>query len=173
MVKIGLQIKANMEFTTGLVPSDPDLFRWELKIKCTQCGEVPDHWQYVSLSEQQPLKGGRGTANYISKCKLCSNQNSLDIKANSICNYDFKDSNRFKTIVVFDCRGLEPVEFSPRDGWKAQGCKENAEDGGIETTSTIFSDVDLSDKEWSDYDEKSGEATVISEFEVNFVTVKD
>jgi hypothetical protein len=80
MVKIGLQIKANMEFTTGLVPSDPDLFRWELKIKCTQCGEVPDHWQYVSLSEQQPLKGGRGTANYISKCKLCSNQNSLDIK---------------------------------------------------------------------------------------------
>jgi hypothetical protein len=63
--------------------------------------------------------------------------------------------------------------FSKKTPSITQGCKENAEDGGIETTSTIFSDVDLSDKEWSDYDEKSGEATVISEFEVNFVTVKD
>ena len=41
-----------------------------------------------------------------------------------------KDNNRLKTIVVFDCRwpvhldmqshprGLEPVDFSPRNGWK-------------------------------------------------------
>ena len=27
-------------------------------------------------------------------------------------------NNKFKTIVVFDCRGLEPVDFSPRNGWK-------------------------------------------------------
>ena len=40
-------------------------------------------------------------------------------------------------------------------------------------TSTIFSDVDLTDKEWADYDEKSDESTCISEFEVKFVVVKD
>ena len=28
------------------------------------------------------------------------------------------DNNKFKTMVVFDCRGLEPVDFSPREGWK-------------------------------------------------------
>ena len=26
------------------------------------------------------------------------------------------DSNKFKTMVAFDCRGLEPVDFSPRVG---------------------------------------------------------
>ena len=50
--------------------------------------------------------------------------------------------------------------------------KEN-EDGEGEVTSTIFSDVDLTDKEWADYDEKSDESTCISEFEVKFVTVKE
>ena len=33
------------------------------------------------------------------------------------------DNNKFKTIVIFDCRGLEPVDFDPRDGWKSQGYK--------------------------------------------------
>jgi hypothetical protein len=36
----------------------------------------------------------------------------------SLASYNFADSNKFKTIVVFDCRGVEPVEFSPRNGWK-------------------------------------------------------
>ena len=35
--------------------------------KCTQCGEVPEHWQYATLSEEQALKGGRGSANFIYK----------------------------------------------------------------------------------------------------------
>ena len=37
--------------------------------------------------------------------------------------YDMLDNNKFKTIVIFDCRGLEPVDFDPRDGWKSQGYK--------------------------------------------------
>lgn len=37
--------------------------------------------------------------------------------------YDMQDNNEFKTIVIFDCRGLEPVDFDPRDGWKSQGYK--------------------------------------------------
>ena len=47
------------------------------------------------------------------------------------------------------------------------------DDGEGEVTSTIFSDVDLTDKEWADYDEKSDESTCISEFEIKFVTVKE
>ena len=35
-----------------------------------------------------------------------------------------KDNNQFKTIIAFDCRGMEPVEFSPRNGWKVCGYKE-------------------------------------------------
>ena len=36
----------------------------------------------------------------------------------SLASYNQVDNNKFKTIVVFDCRGMEPVEFSPRNGWK-------------------------------------------------------
>ena len=67
MVKIGLQIKANLEFVTGLIPDDIPNFNWCLKIKCPQCNEVADKWQFVTLSEEQPLKGGRGSANFIYK----------------------------------------------------------------------------------------------------------
>ena len=90
-----------------------------------------------------------------------------------------KDNNKAKTIVVFDCRGLEPVDFSPRMGWKVgkglclyltvpltvpyndyvivlkvSGWKED-DDGEGGESGTVFEDVDLTDKEWADYDERS------------------
>ncbi len=170
MVKIGLQIRATLEFVTGL-RADGDDFRYYLKLKCANCGEVPDHWQYVSMAEKQPVKGGRGDANCVSKCKLCSRENSLDILEASLASYDAKDSGNWKTIVAMDCRGMEPVEFSPRNGWAAKGYKED-EDGEGQETGTAFEDVDLSDKDWADYDEKSSESTVISEFEAQFVKLK-
>ena len=100
------------------------------------------------------------------------------------------DNNKFKTVVVFDCRGIEPVDFSPRNGWtvtdlswpgvesfirnvEVRGWREDEdEDDGGRETGTEFTDVDLTEKEWAEYDEKSGESTLISELEVNFVTVK-
>ena len=56
LMKVGLQIKANLENVTGLIPENVQEFCWHLKLKCTECGEIPDHWQYVTLSEEQPLK---------------------------------------------------------------------------------------------------------------------
>ncbi|CAI5929924.1 unnamed protein product [Closterium sp. NIES-65] len=50
---------------------------------------------------------------------------------------------------------MEPVEFIPKDGWQAEG----AESG------TKFEDIDLSDKEFSDYDEKAGESVSILNIE--------
>jgi hypothetical protein len=172
MVKIGLQIKAFLENVTGLEPEGDD-FRWYLKFKCANCGEVPDHWQYINRTESQPVKGGRGEANCVAKCKLCSRENTVDIIADSINSYNHADSNKFKTVVVIDCRGMEPVEFSPRNGWTVKGYKESQDDDedGAET-GTTFEDVDLTEKEWADYDEKSNESTCISEFESQFVKVK-
>ena len=56
LMKVGLQIKANLENVTGLIPENVQEYCWHLKLKCTECGEIPDHWQYVTLSEEQPLK---------------------------------------------------------------------------------------------------------------------
>ena len=53
-------------------------------------------------------------------------------------------------------------------GWKES---EDEDEEGRESGS-VFEDVDLTELEWADYDERSGESTVISEIEVKFVTVK-
>ena len=44
--------------------------RWYMKLKCANCGETPDHWQYVDQVDKQPLKGGRGEACAVIKCKV-------------------------------------------------------------------------------------------------------
>lgn len=75
--------------------------------------------------------------------------------------YTNSDDGKFKSIVTFDCRGIEPIEFQPSEGWKAK----------VEESGSVF-DVDLSEKEWVDYDEKIKNSVGISEFESQFVKVK-
>lgn len=62
---------------------------------------------------------------------------------------------------MFDCRGIEPVDFLPNKGWIAKA----AESG------TVFNDIDLSE-DWVDYDEKLSESVGIYEFESKFISVK-
>ena len=56
MVKIALQIQAFMENVTGLQPADPEDYKYFFKFKCSNCAEVPDHWQHISLADEHPLK---------------------------------------------------------------------------------------------------------------------
>ncbi|XP_014668654.1 PREDICTED: UPF0587 protein C1orf123-like [Priapulus caudatus] len=158
MVKIGLQFRASLENVTNLGP-DGDDFRWYLKLKCLNCGEVGDKWQYLTLLESTALKGGRGHASLVTKCRFCMRENSIDILKDLIQPYTIDDNNRFKTMVVFDCRGVEPTDFSPRTGFIAQGADSN----------TVFNDISLTEKEWADYDEKTKESVGIYEVEQKFV----
>lgn len=155
-MKIGLQIKAQLEFITDLKPDGED-FRWYIKTKCLNCGELSKTFVYISLLENNPLKGGRGHASMVSKCKLCSRENSIDILKDTITPYTADDSETFKKIVAFECRGMEPIEFQPRTGWVAKGAE----------TSSSFN-IDLTEGEWCDYDEKAGESVGIYEIESKF-----
>ena len=69
-----------------------------MKFQCTSCAEISDHWQYVSLSEEQPKSWQdpkqkrtstppRGHVNHTVKCKLCSKSNNLTIMEGSIRPY--------------------------------------------------------------------------------------
>uniref|UniRef100_A0A3B3HWZ5 CXXC motif containing zinc binding protein n=1 Tax=Oryzias latipes TaxID=8090 RepID=A0A3B3HWZ5_ORYLA len=109
-----LYFYATLENVTNVRPLGED-FRWFLKLKCGNCGEIPDKWQYVTLVESVPLKGGRGHASMVQKCKLCARENSIDILADTITAYNAEDNETFKTMVQFECRGLEPVDFQPQD----------------------------------------------------------
>ncbi|GBP02846.1 UPF0587 protein CG4646 [Eumeta japonica] len=76
--------------------------------------------------------------------------------------YNQTHNNQFHTIVVFDCRGTEPVEFAPQAGWLVQSA-----DGGQK-----FEDVDLSENEWVDYDEKNKQSVGVYEFASKFIKLK-
>uniref|UniRef100_F1LFV1 Uncharacterized protein n=1 Tax=Ascaris suum TaxID=6253 RepID=F1LFV1_ASCSU len=162
MPVIALEVKATLVNVTDLQPSDPATFRWYMKLRCMNCGEQPEHWQYVTVSESLEMPGSRGEANLIEKCKLCGRVNSLDIMKDSFQAYTIEDSEQFRPIVKFDCRGVEPTDFDPRGGWRAVGIESG----------TTFDDVDLSEKEWADYDEKASAATEITEVDVRFVLSK-
>ncbi|XP_028940580.1 CXXC motif containing zinc binding protein [Antrostomus carolinensis] len=114
-------------------------------LKCGNCGEVSEKWQYLRLMDSAPLKGGRGSATMVQKCKLCSRENSIDILS--------------QTIKPYNCRGLEPVDFQPQAGFAAEG----AESG------TPFNDINLLEKDWNDYDEKTKESVGIYEVTHKFV----
>ncbi|XP_071811229.1 CXXC motif containing zinc binding protein-like isoform X1 [Apostichopus japonicus] len=159
-MKVGLQMKANLENVTNLKADGMD-FRWYMKFQCSNCQEVSTAFQYITLAETTDLKGGRGSANLVSKCKLCSRENSVAIIPESLTSYNADDSNRFKTIVSFECRGMTPVEYSPRVGFVCQGAE----------SSSKF-EVDLGENEWVDYDEQSKESVGIYEFESKFVNLK-
>ncbi|XP_077284949.1 UPF0587 protein CG4646 isoform X2 [Arctopsyche grandis] len=144
MVKIALQIKANLECVERVTTCHPQ-YEWFLQMRCNGCGETSPTWHDVTEDERTSHKHGRSDTNYLAKCKLCSRENSLEILQGTNGEYLSGDSGKFKTIVVFECRGIEPVDFSPRKGWNVVS----------EENGTKFNDVDLTEKEWVEYDEKN------------------
>ncbi|CAF4952560.1 unnamed protein product [Pieris macdunnoughi] len=161
MVKIALQIKASLECIEKLYTNHP-YYQWFLKLKCCSCGEESDKFHDLTEAEKVPQKHNRSETNLLIKCKLCSRENSIDVIEGSNGILTSEDENKFKTIVIFDCRGVELVDFQPKSGWIAE-----AEDNGKK-----FEEVDLSEKEWAEYDEKNQNSVGVYELEWNFVKVK-
>lgn len=60
---------------------------------------------------------------------------------------------RQQKVLEFECRGCEFVEFRPDGSWQARGL-----DSG-----TVFNDIDLTEGDWFDYDEKAGAEVSIKE----------
>ncbi|XP_053484457.1 CXXC motif containing zinc binding protein isoform X2 [Ictalurus furcatus] len=51
-----------------------------------------------------PLKGGRGSASMVQKCKLCSRENSIDILKDTITPYNSRVEGWFESIPVASLR---------------------------------------------------------------------
>ncbi|KAK7809899.1 hypothetical protein U0070_000285 [Myodes glareolus] len=110
-----------------------------------------------NVTDLRPV-GGHGSASRVQKCKLCALENSIEILSSTIKSYNSEDNEKFKTIVEFECRGLEPIDFQPQAGFAAKGVESG----------TVFSDINLQEKDWTDYDEKAQESVEI--FEVRALT---
>ncbi|XP_050053511.1 CXXC motif containing zinc binding protein isoform X2 [Aphis gossypii] len=159
MVKISLQLKANLENVTELTPDGEDFRCFDVQI----VEKSPTNgYTYLKMLVTVPMKGSRGQANLVTKCKMCSRDSSLDILPDTISKYTIEDSNKFKSIVTFDCRGISIIDFSPRNGFKCIGIETN----------TKFEDINLEEKEWVDYDERQNQPVGIYDVQHQFVTTK-
>lgn len=64
-------------------------------------------------------------------------------------------------LMVFDCRGYEPVDFVFGGSWKAES-----------TSGTKFDDIDLSGEDFADYDEKGECPVMISNLRSTFEVLR-
>uniref|UniRef100_H2ZAB2 CXXC motif containing zinc binding protein n=1 Tax=Ciona savignyi TaxID=51511 RepID=H2ZAB2_CIOSA len=158
MVKIGLEISANLENVSEVSTIGED-FRWYVMLKCTSCGEVTSSWQYISLEENTETKGGRGSVSMVRKCKMCGRENHIDIIKEQLAAYTNESDGNFSKVVAFECRGMEPVDFEFRSGWVVSSA----------CSSVKFNDVDFSEKEWYEYDENANESLGVTELRHRFV----
>ncbi|VDD74405.1 unnamed protein product [Mesocestoides corti] len=156
-----LLFSARLEGVRELLPSGED-FRWYIKVKCTNCMEEHENVVYVCALEQEPIKGSRGLTNLKLKCKFCGRENSADIVEGSVKAYHEEESEKMRPIVRFECRGLEPLTFSPRVGWRVVSSSNSA---------TVFDDVDLGQGEWADYDEAGDQCVEIFDVTSEFCKV--
>eukprot|EP00352_Strombidinopsis_acuminata_P003098 CAMPEP_0176383982 /NCGR_PEP_ID=MMETSP0126-20121128/33945_1 /TAXON_ID=141414 ORGANISM="Strombidinopsis acuminatum, Strain SPMC142" /NCGR_SAMPLE_ID=MMETSP0126 /ASSEMBLY_ACC=CAM_ASM_000229 /LENGTH=108 /DNA_ID=CAMNT_0017749389 /DNA_START=164 /DNA_END=490 /DNA_ORIENTATION=+ len=99
------------------------------------------------------MPNSRGEANYVAKCKLCERTGSIEYVNNSWKTYS-DENEQFKPIVTLECRGIEPIEFLPSNGFACKG----------KDTETEFDEVDLTDQDWAEFDEEGDCAVGIYEF---------
>eukprot|EP00262_Sarcandra_glabra_P013727 TRINITY_DN386_c1_g1_i1.p1 TRINITY_DN386_c1_g1~~TRINITY_DN386_c1_g1_i1.p1 ORF type:complete len:172 (-),score=25.00 TRINITY_DN386_c1_g1_i1:387-902(-) len=167
MVHFMLMITGELENITHLQPQggpdDPN-FAYYIKLKCGNCGELSAKETCVSLSETVPLPNSRGTVNVLQKCKFCGRDGSILMVPGRgrPLTLDVSQSGKSVSLMMFDCRGFEPADFSFGDGWKAESL-----------SGTPFDGIDLSGGEFAEYDEKGQCPVTISNLRATFVVISN
>ncbi|XP_057720803.1 uncharacterized protein LOC130935206 isoform X3 [Arachis stenosperma] len=183
MVLLMLMITADLENLTDLQPqsgcNDPD-FPYMFKVKCGNCGEVSQKETCVSLKETITIPRSRGIAHlfqkpyprkfpwtwffdYAPKCKFCGRDGTVAMieGRGQPLTHSQSQSGKYAPLMLFDCRGYEPVDFVFADGWKAESLE-----------GTRFENIDLSSGDFADYDEKGECPVTISNLRSTFEVVK-
>ncbi|KRZ38764.1 UPF0587 protein F46B6.12 [Trichinella pseudospiralis] len=154
--KYSLEIKIVTDTVETLEPNN-DNFGWLITVKC-QCGEVSSNWHRIYKEEKFDIPGSRGEANFVRKCKVCGKVGSIDIVDGSISAYDTELGKAWQKVVMFECRGVKPVDFEPGEGWIVTAM-----------TGARYENVDLSEKTWVEYDENTSNAVTIDDINYRFI----
>ncbi|KAF2999558.1 hypothetical protein E8E14_000618 [Neopestalotiopsis sp. 37M] len=148
-----LTLTAELTGVTNLRPSDTEEnpFWYTFTVQCTSCRETHANTVGVSRFENNEMSGSRGEANFVWKCKNCKRESTASIKT-APKPYEQGEPPKAQYIIEFDCRGLEFTDFHP----------EASIDSG-----TKFTEIELTDGEWYDYDDKAGEEVSIKDLKWN------
>lgn len=155
-----LQIKAQLQ-NVDLI-ARPEDCQWCLTLK-NSVGEDVREGVYVSIDEEIELTGSRGTANFAMKWEKDSRKEAylnLQHVKGVTRNYKAEDSGNWVPIIAFECRGLDPIDLSPEDNWNV-----------VTSSGQMIENVDLSEKEYYDVDDKGDEVS-ITELEWKFTVHK-
>ncbi|KAK1354518.1 UPF0587 protein like [Heracleum sosnowskyi] len=151
MVKYRLMISADMENIKKLRPAsgvDDPSFNYYLKMKCGNCGELTK--KEISVNSKEKVSNSWDSPNLIMKCKFCEKVGTVTVISGKgrPLTQGLSEQGKYAPLMELDCRGYEPVEFMFGSGWKAESI-----------AGTNFEDIDLSEGEFAEYDEK-GECPV-------------
>ena len=120
---------------------------------------------WVDPTETCEVPGSKGVANFVMKWAKDSKHVAwMNVECGGNCKGVIRegitegDRGEFVPLVGFECRGLEPVDWHPEDGFVVTASGSNA----------VWEDVDLSEREWYEYDEKSGESVSVTGLEWEF-----
>jgi hypothetical protein len=100
----------------------------------------------ISTEDVYPLEGSRGEDNFIIKWPYANDQSYMKILANPKTiksSYDADHSGDYVTILGLECRGIEPIAWYPSLDFVVRSSED-----------TVFNKVDLSERDWADYDEE-------------------
>ena len=99
----------------------------------------------MSTEDVMPLEGSRGEANFIIKWPYANDQAYMKIIEHKTVKkaYTEDQSGEFVNILAVECRGLEPIAWYPSLDFQVES-----------TGGTSFKDVDLSDRDWAEFDEE-------------------
>ncbi|GMH06956.1 hypothetical protein Nepgr_008796 [Nepenthes gracilis] len=166
MVNYTLMISADLENLTNLQPQggcDDSAFAYYFKLKCGNCGEVSPKETCLSLNETVPIPKSRGTTNLVQKCKFCDREGTVTMITGrgQPLTQEASEAGKSSRLMVFDCRGFEPLEFAFYGGWKVES-----------VAGTTYDDVDLSAGEFAEYDEKGECPVMISNLRASFSVTK-
>nr|CCA20819.1 conserved hypothetical protein [Albugo laibachii Nc14] len=159
MVLYLLYVKAELENVESLEMTPETL--WHLDVSDSTGQDVR---KGVVLSEKDviPIAGGRSHANFVLTWPGAKKASQIsivrDVK-NVTRPIQMDDSGQYVPIVGFECRGLEPIAWSPIGDFQIKASR-----------GSIFRADDLRD-DWSEFDEDThlavGIFDVVSEFRVS------
>ncbi|PKI85762.1 hypothetical protein MVES1_000034 [Malassezia vespertilionis] len=183
MPNLALQVRADFEGVTGLVPEDGVHAEIMFPVTCISCHET--HRNPVSLDPagDVEMQKGRGTANLVMSCANCRREMSAsfivpkpgskkDAKPGEISPYHeiapVADARAaWHTLCTVEFRGMNPEDaqvdtlLAGDAKWACRG----------DESGTPFGDVEFDEGEWHDYDDKAGDEVGITEVKLQWKRV--
>lgn len=158
---IGLQLSADLEGVTNLHfrDSQNEYYQFKFRVECEGCRSENPKPVDFNAHEKVEAEHTRGEFSFVMKCKMCKRSGTILVHNISKDGYSSPDGKP-ATLATFDVRGLRLVEFVP-DGYFTAESEYNG---------AKFTEVELIDGEWYDYDEPAGSEVSIQN--VNWELVK-